>query len=205
MDFYSSSKSLRQVKEAGIIDNFKIIIFDESISCTNFVAAFISPRISKLIRTEPTKKKFRMKFESESEFYSSIDELKGMIKRVNFISQLNNFLQGLPFHFDSNTDKETGEELSSIKSNNAITAKLLIEFGKVFENDEMIEEGIKELLFRQDEKEMTIEKAINTIKMNQKYKIKGEVGKIPYEFYSSHFYLIYNQKAVEEKQITKSY
>lgn len=95
------------------------------------------------------------------------------------------------FHFDSNTDKETGEELSSIKSNNAITAKLLIEFGKVFENDEMIEEGIKELLFRQDEKEMTIEKAINTIKMNQKYKIKGEVGKIPYEFYSSHFYLIY--------------
>ena len=198
MDFYISSKSLKRIKEAGIEDNFKIIVFDSIIHCSTFVSAFISPKITKILKTDPTVNKFTMKFDSKSEFYSSIDELKKMIKNTDFITRFTNFLQGEPFHFDTNTDSDN--QVESISKLNAETAKLLIEFGKILDNEDMIEEGIKELLFRQDGKEMTMDKAINTIKINQKYRVNGDIGKIPYDFFSSHFYLLYNRKAREENK-----
>ena len=54
MEFYLSSKSLKQVKESGVEEDFKLRIFDNTINCSTFVALFISKKISQNYRNDPT-------------------------------------------------------------------------------------------------------------------------------------------------------
>lgn len=101
MDFYLSSKSLRNIKESGIDNTFEIIIFDDTIYCSKFTASFLSPIISKQIRNDITVNQYFLEFSESSIFYSSHDELKNMIKRTNFINNLSIFLEGEPIRVES--------------------------------------------------------------------------------------------------------
>lgn len=164
MEFYLSSKSLKQVKESGVEEDFKLRIFDNTINCSTFVALFISKQISQNYRNDPTIREFNFSFPTTSTFYNNRSELKNMIEHANFITKFNNFLTGSSIQIE---EEKEGEIKDNDKSKNLETAKLIIEFGKVLKNEEMIEKGLNFLYLNDlsDEKS-----AINSIKVLQTLK-----------------------------------
>ena len=146
MDFYLSSKSLQNIVESKIDEDFTIDIFDESVKCSKFVALFLSKEIAKLYLSDPTIDRFEVKFGSESFFYSNEEELKRMIEESNFLSEFKQLLGG------SCIQVGCGKEASSRDGENCgdgeraagpcareTRAKVLFELGRAISNDEMIE------------------------------------------------------------------
>lgn len=190
MNFYLSSKALRQFKEAGLKNDFEIKIFDDTIYCSTFVAIFISGRISKNHRIDPTMRRFTINFPDKSLFYSNIKELKSMIQQTDFIKQFRNLLEGRSIYFDS--DENDQEDTDDIDK-----AKLFIEIGQILENKEMIDKGLEVMEIDFTKSDISIEEAIEMIKINHKI-FCPKINKRSYEIISSNFYSILQN---EDKKI----
>lgn len=186
MDFFQSSKSLKQITEAGVENDFSFRVFDETIQCNIIVAIYISKKVSKLYLNDRTIREYFVNFPSKSIFYSTIDELKQKIQRTNFIKEIQNFVSGDSLHFDvSNTkDKQDIEK-----------AQILIEFGKIIENEEMIENGFR-VIMNDDKSEMTLEESINRIQIYHYFGVESNENNLSkeYDFISSNFYSIMNDE-----------
>lgn len=186
MDFFLTSKSLKEVKESGIESDFEIIIFDDKISFSKFVASFLSPKISKIIRSDLTFSQILLDFPNKSIFYTNQDELKNMISHVNFILCLKKFLEGEPIHINCESD-----------SSKNITAKLLIEFGMIFDNSEFIEYGRKILKLSEDTTKLSSTNIFDIIKLNHQLNHCQNSQKT-IQFLASNFYSLFERINVQE-------
>lgn len=197
MYFNLSSKSLKQVKEAGFENDFYFKILNEKIPCTKFVASFFSSKISKEIRNDPTVDYFNVKFPSKSEFYSSIEELKQKIERANFINKFKDLIEGQPILIESKEILEQDQD-KAIFTSNTETAQLIIIFGNSLGNDEMISEGL-ELLGLTINSDDSIDTCKKMIEINRVF---GKYDKKWYDHIASQFYSIF-QEDEEMKEYLK--
>lgn len=190
MEFYLKSKSLKGVKGAGFEEDFEIIILDDSIKCSKFVASFLSQKISKVLQTDFTTNHFHVNFPAESIYYKTHNELKEKIKRTNFINQLNNLITGLPI--DINNKEQTYKKE---------TLELLIEFGLCFDNEDMIELGMTKNEINSETTEITAENISEIIKLSRKLH-NSELSNKSLKFISNDFSKICDQ--IDINEMTKS-
>lgn len=190
MEFYLTSKSLKGVKGAGFEEDFEIIILDDSIKCSKFVATFLSPKISKVLQTDFTTNHFHVNFPAESIYYKTHNELKEKIKRTDFINQLNNLITGLPI--DINNKEQTYKKE---------TLELLIEFGLCFDNEDMIELGMTKNEINSETTEITAENISEIIKLSRKLH-NSELSNKSLKYISKNFSKICDQ--IDINEMTKS-
>ena len=182
MDFFLTSKSLKQIKESGISDDFEIKILDKTIECSTFVAIFISKRISKEYRIDPTINQFTIQFPTQSIFYSNHDELKNILERTNFIEKFNQFLNGEPIHIDKPQNKEESD-----------ICKILFEIGKQLDNDEMIETSIENLGYKETINEANAQKCVKILQHLRQIGYSNLSENI-IDIISSNFYTLFNNE-----------
>lgn len=206
MDFYATSKSLKQIKEAGFEDDFELVIFDDIIRCSKFIASFISPTISKIIRNDPTAKRYYILFPDKSSLYSTTNELKQMIQDSNFIHHLENFFEGQSIHIDKMTTSKimfkSGSIINNDNSKDTDISKLLIIFGKILNNEEMINGGLKFLGIEEDNIEVTSNNVFDLIEFSR---IRDDNSKSQqlFEFLASNFFKLFNKENVSNLQRLK--
>lgn len=190
MDFYLSSKSLKQIKESGIDEDFEIEIFCESIRCPKFIGMFFSPKISRVLRNDPTIDKFKVEFKERPIIYKSVEEIRNKIEETNFVQKIRNLLEGEPIRVcNLNTMKRDDIE---------DTTKLLIELGIALDNEDLFINLFKNFS-KLDEKEMTKDNIIFNIKMSRMLTNK-EIYKELIEKVSCNFSNFFSQ---EESDIEK--
>lgn len=188
MDFYLTSKSLKQIKESGIENDFEIRIFDETIYCSKFVASFISQKISRIMRNDPTISNITLDFSKNPVLYSSIEDLKKDMKEDDFFTKFQKFVEGEPIHI----------EKSNTQMNNTIstTAKLLFEIGQILENDEMIDSSFSQL-YENKTNEIDEKNFLDKLKIYRHCNSKMSDKVI--EFISTHFCEIFQNDESKEK------
>ncbi|KAK8876435.1 hypothetical protein M9Y10_006644 [Tritrichomonas musculus] len=190
MDFYLSSKSLKQIKESGMDEDFEIEIFCESIRCTKFIAMFFSPKISRVLRNDPTMDKFKVEFKEIPIIYRSVEEIRNKIEETNFVQKIRNLLEGEPIRV-CNPSTMKRDEIED-------TTKLLIELGIALDNEDIFFNLFKNFS-KLDEKEMTKDNIIFNIKMSRMLTNK-EIYKELIEKVSCNFSNFFSQ---EESDIEK--
>lgn len=200
MEFYLSSKSLKQVKESGIEEDFKLRIFDNTINCSTFVALFISKQISQNYRNDPTLLEFNFSFPTASAFYADHSELKNMIERTNFITKFKNFLAGSSIQIEQEKEKEgEGEAKDNYKRENAETAKLITIFGNVLKNDEMVENGLNFLYLNDFLNEKRVTDSIKLLQILKDFDYPKNPEPI-YDTISKNFWKLFKTKSDEEEK-----
>lgn len=197
MDFYLSSKLLKQIKEAGFEDDFELIIFDDIINCSKFSASFLSSKISNYIRNDQTINQFYVRFPDKSYLYSTIDELKLMIRNSNFINLLKYFLEGHPIHIDKTVKSENASKPNSLinknESKDSVIAKLLIIFGRVLDNEEMINAGLDFFGGYDENTKITPENIFDLITYRQIKENNLKDNRL-IEYIASNFYLLFKKR-----------
>ena len=186
MKFCLTSKSLKNIKEAGFDDDFEIIILDEKIICSKFLACFLSPKISRALRSDFTLDHYYFDIPSESVYYKNHDELKKKLSRTNFITKLNNILEGETIEINDD-EKEQKEEI----------IELFYEFGNFFDNEEMIEEIIEEEKNKMNNTEINQKNIQEILEKSRRHK-KASIKKKALEFIASHFYSILNELDIND-------
>lgn len=206
MDFYITSKSLRLVKEARIEDDFKLIIFDDVISCSKFTAAFLSPKISKFINSNASVDEYYIRFPSKTDFYSTTEELKNMIKQTNFIKQIQDFLEGQPIHINnvitSEIKMKSGTIINNDNSNDSVTTKLLIIFGQTLENNEMIDGALNFLGINEKYIKITPKNFFDLIEF-ARIKTYDQNNEELIQFIASNFFSLFNKENLENREKLK--
>ena len=196
MDFYLSSKYLKQIRNSGIDDDFEIIIFDETIKCSTFSAIFISKQIMKSYLNDRTIRRFSVDFPSKSIYYENINDLMQKLQQTGFISEFKNLIFGEPIHFDTNQSNTNNSNPETITK-----AQLLIEFGKVIENDEMIEKGLN-IIGLNTKSDITISEVIEQLKIQRLLGYYANSDQ-QYDFIATNFYTIFEDKEKSDKILSK--
>ena len=184
MEFYLSSKSLKNINDSGFDKDFEIFIFDEQIQCSKFVASFLSSKISTLLHSDFTIDHFYADIPTESIYYKSHEELKTKLSRTNFIHKLKLLLNGESIHIEDNEKDEISE--------------LLFEFGYIFDNQDMIDIGLQRRASHlTDQKEINQENIqefleISRLLKNEEYKKKS------LDFIARNFYCIFDKMSFDK-------
>lgn len=183
MDFYLTSKSLKHIKESGFEDDFEIKIFDKTIHCSRFAASFLSRKISRILRSDPTLTKFTIDIPKNLILYSSVSELQNDIKETDFLTKLQKLVEGEPILIEKQNEK----------ANNIIgkNTRLLFEIGNLLENDEMIDSSFSKL-FESNSKEISETNFLEKLKV-YRHLGNNKMGSKVIEFIAAHFYEIFKE------------
>ena len=189
MKFYLSSKSLKNINDAGFDHDFEIKILDEKITCSKFAACFLSPKISQSLRADFTLDHYYFDIPAESVYYKSQEELKKKLSRTNFIMKLKSILAGESIEINEE-EKEAKDEMS----------ELFFEIGNIFDNEDMIEEGIEEKRTKLLNEKMNQMNVKEILQISRKLK-NSSIKKKALDFIAINFYLIINQLDINDLEI----
>ena len=222
MEIILTSRSLKQIKESGLEEDFELEILDEKIYTNLFVALFISRTILKEYLTDRTIRRFKVEFPHRSIFYSTPEKLRNMISRSHFYEQFKLFLEGTPIHIPTKSESKTESNLNQNQNpkpksnpnmknnehehehNTSISKyenkfsdieKILIELSKILDNDEMIDTIIEQQeLLKIDENTSIKETVENLIILRSLGYSKDTIElKQHYEHISKHFYELFEE------------